>query len=84
MKLFENIINHKINTITDRELLNYANQFGISINQKQADLIAKYLRGRQINIFNSAERTTIIKEIARIAGPDTAREVNKLFLQFTK
>ncbi|OCA91131.1 tRNA methyltransferase [Bacillus sp. FJAT-27225] len=84
MKLFENIINHKINTITDKELLNYANQFGIAINQKQAGQIAEYLRGRQINIFDSAQRTAIIKEIAKIAGPDTAKEVNKLFLQFTK
>ncbi|RHW41039.1 DUF2624 domain-containing protein [Neobacillus notoginsengisoli] len=84
MKIFENIINHKINTITAGELLTYASQFGISINRSQAGKIAEYLRGRQVNIFDSSQRAAIIKEIAKIAGPETAKEVNKLFLQFTK
>ncbi|CEG27885.1 DUF2624 domain-containing protein [Bacillus sp. B-jedd] len=84
MKIFENIINHKINTISAGELLTYADQFGISINRAQAEKIAGYLRGRQVNIFESSQRATIIKEIAKIAGPDTAKEVNKLFIQFTK
>jgi Protein of unknown function (DUF2624) len=84
VKLFESIINHKINTISDDELLTYAQQFGISINRTQAKQIAGYLRGRQVNIFDSVQRAAIIKEIAKAAGPETAREVNKLFLQFTK
>ncbi|WP_053367160.1 DUF2624 domain-containing protein [Bacillus sp. FJAT-27245] len=83
MKIFENIINHKINTITTDELLNYAAQFEISINRSQATKIAAYLRGRHVNIFDSSQRATIIKEVAKISGPDTAREVNKLFLKFT-
>lgn len=84
MKIFENIINHKINTITAGELLTYADQFDISINRAQAEKIAEYLRGRHVNIFESTQRASIIKEIAKIAGPETAKEVNKLFLQFTK
>ncbi|WP_059171157.1 DUF2624 domain-containing protein [Bacillus sp. FJAT-27445] len=83
MKIFENIINHKINTITADELLNYAAEFSISINRSQAGKIAEYLRGKQVNIFDSAQRVAIIKEIAKIAGPETAKEVNKLFLKFT-
>ncbi|MDP4083491.1 MAG: DUF2624 domain-containing protein [Bacillota bacterium] len=84
MKIFENIINHKINTITADELLNYANQFHISVNRTQAKKIAEYLRGKQVNIFDPSERVVIIKEIAKVAGPQTAREVNKLFIQFSK
>ncbi|PLR72650.1 DUF2624 domain-containing protein [Bacillus sp. UMB0728] len=84
MKIFENIINHKVSTITTEELLKYAKQFQISINQTQAKQIANYLRGKQVNIFQDSERSKIIKEIAKIAGSDTAREVNKLFMQFTK
>ncbi|WP_409270677.1 DUF2624 domain-containing protein [Neobacillus sp. SCS-31] len=83
MKIFENIINHKINTITTDELLNYAAQFEIAISRSQASKIATYLRGSNVNIFDNAQRTAIIKEIAKISGPDTAREVNKLFLKFT-
>ena len=84
MKIFENIINHKIGTITGEELLKYGKQFQITITKQQANKIAEYLRGKQVNIFNDEERSKIVKEIARIAGPDTARAVNKLFIQFTK
>ena len=84
VKIFENIINHKINTITADELLNYANQFNIDVNRQQAKRIAEYLRGKKVNIFDVAERAKLVKEIAKVAGPATAREVNKLFIQFTK
>lgn len=84
MKIFENMINKKINSITSEELMKYANQFQISITKAQASKIAAYLRGKNVNIFNNSERIKLIKEIAKIAGPDTAKEINHLFLQFTK
>lgn len=84
MKIFENIINHKVSTITADELLKYGDQFNITISKQQAEKIASYLRGKQINIFDDNERTKLIKALAKIAGPETAREVNRLFLQFTK
>ncbi|WP_077213995.1 DUF2624 domain-containing protein [Bacillus dakarensis] len=84
MKIFENIINHKINTITGDELIKYGNQFQISITKSQANKIASYLRGRHVNIFNDTERAKLIKEIAKIAGPETAKSVNQIFIQFTK
>ena len=84
VKIFENIINHKINTITAEELISYANQFNIAINQQQSSKIAVYLRGKNVNIFDTSQRAQLVKQIAKIAGPETAREVNKLFVQFTK
>lgn len=84
MKIFENIINHKVSTITADELLKYGEQFQISISKEQANKIAAYLRGKRINIFDDSERTKLVKAIAKIAGPETAREVNRLFIQFTK
>ncbi len=84
VKIFENIINHKINTISADELLKYAEQFNISVNRQQARKIAEYLRGKNVNIFDDVVRARLVKEIAKLAGPETAREVNKLFMQFTK
>ncbi|GHH97019.1 DUF2624 domain-containing protein [Neobacillus kokaensis] len=84
MKIFESIINHKINTITADELLKYAKQFNIIVNKSQAKKIAEYLRGKNINIFNDQERSKLIREIAKSAGPQTAREVNKLFMELVK
>ncbi|MEH7120740.1 DUF2624 domain-containing protein [Neobacillus vireti] len=84
MKIFESIINHKINTITADELVKYANQFNITVSRQQAKKIAEYLRGKNINIFDSTQRAHLVKQIAKAAGPETAREVNNLLIQFTK
>ena len=84
MRIFANIINHKINSITPEELLRYANIFKISITESQASHIANYLRGKQVNIFDDRERAVLIKEIARTAGVETAKEVNRLFLELMK
>ncbi|MEH7074066.1 DUF2624 domain-containing protein [Neobacillus drentensis] len=84
MSIFQSIINHKINTITAEELLKYAEQFNISVSNQQAGKIAEYLRGKNVNIFDDSQRAQLVKEIAKTAGPTTAREVNKLFMQLTK
>ncbi|NMD71872.1 DUF2624 domain-containing protein [Bacillus sp. DNRA2] len=84
VKIFENIINYKLKTITRDELLKYANQFNVNLSKNQAELIAQYLRSTTLNIFNDTERAQVIKEIAKIAGPETAKEINKLFITFTK
>ncbi|MFB6465790.1 DUF2624 domain-containing protein [Cytobacillus sp. Hz8] len=84
MNIFENIINYKVSTITTEELLKYAKQFNITINRKAAEQLAQYLRDNKVNIFNDAERTKFIKEIAKKVGPETAKDVNRLFIQFTK
>lgn len=84
VKIFESIINHKINTITAQELIKYANQFNITVNNQQANKIAEYLRGKNINIFDTTQRAQLVKQIAKSAGPETAREVNKLLIEFTK
>lgn len=82
--IFQSIINHKMNTITAEELVKYAEQFNISVTRQQAGKIAEYLRGKNINIFDDSQRAQLVKEIAKAAGPATAREVNKLFIQLTK
>lgn len=84
VKIFESIINHKINTITAEELVKYANQFNITVSRGQAIKIAEYLRGKNINIFDNTQRAQLVKQIAKAAGPETAREVNNLLIQFTK
>lgn len=84
MRIFENIINHKINTITARELLKYGKQFQIAITKDEAEKITSILRGSHVNIFNDKERTTIIKKIEKIAGAEVAKGLEQLFINFTK
>lgn len=84
MKFLENIINMKINGITGKELLKYGKQFNIHVTEEQAEKVAQFLRGRNIDIFDDRDRTLVIKEIARITSPTTAKKVNQLFIQLTK
>ena len=82
MKYIEQLINMKLNTITGNDLLKYAEKVNIAVTKQQADQVAAFIRGKNFNLFNDHDRTTIIKEIAKIAGPKTARQVNDLFKMF--
>ncbi|MBW8348129.1 DUF2624 domain-containing protein [Bacillus sp. IITD106] len=84
MKFIQNMINMKINVITSEELLKYARQYNINVSKAQAEKIAAFLRGKNFDIFNDRTRSQIIREVAKIAGPTTAKEINKLFIQFTR
>lgn len=84
MSIFQNIINHKLNTMTADELLQYANQYQISLSRKEATQIADYVKGKKVNIFNDGERSQLIRELAKITNIHTAKEVNRLLSSFTK
>jgi len=84
VKFLENIINMKVNGITANELIKYGKQFDIHITKKQAEAISSFVRGKNFDIFNNRDRARIIKEIALVAGADTAKKVNQLFLKLTK
>ncbi|GIN73587.1 tRNA methyltransferase [Bacillus sp. J14TS2] len=83
MKLIKNMVNLKVNMITAEELLKYAKQFNFEVSRDEAEKVAAYLRGKNLDIFDDRTRSQIIREIAKIAGPKTAKELNKLFIQFT-
>jgi Protein of unknown function (DUF2624) len=84
MSIFQNIINHKLNTMTADELLQYADQYQISLSRKEASQIANYVKGKKVNIFNDGERSQLIRELAKITNIHTAKEVNRLLSSFTK
>lgn len=84
MQLIKNMVNYKVNMISAEELMKYAKQFEFQISPDQAHNIAHYLKGKNYDIFDNGTRTKIIREIAKIAGPQTARDLNKLFIEFTK
>jgi ribosomal protein L12E/L44/L45/RPP1/RPP2 len=83
MKLFETIINMKINRIQADELLSIAGQYGIELNRKQAEQICSVLIGKNINIFEEQQRKQVVAKIAQIAGTDTANKIESIFLQLT-
>ena len=84
MKLLQNVINHKINNITNEELLKYAKQYNISLTPQQATSIVANVKGKNINIFDDGQRSRLVKNLARLIGPAKAKEINQLFLQLIR
>lgn len=70
--------------MTADELLQYADQYQISLSRNEATRIANYIKGKKVNIFNDGERSQLIRELAKITNIHTAKEVNRLLSSFTK
>ncbi|WP_199880623.1 DUF2624 family protein [Bacillus massiliglaciei] len=83
MKLFEMMVNHKINHIQPDELLALARQHQVALTQDQAVKITKLLNGKNINIFHAGQRQQVINQIAAITGVDTARQIEMIFRKLT-
>ena len=83
MKLFEMMVNHKINQIRPDELLSLAKQHQISLTPKQAHDITALLAGKNINIFDIRQRQNVLGQITQVAGANTARAIETLFNNLT-
>lgn len=77
------IVLQRLNQITANDLLRYAKQYGVSLTSNQAVEVAKLMNGKNVNIFNDAERNRLLKQVEAITSKQTAQTVNDLFNQFT-
>ncbi|MFP3418415.1 DUF2624 domain-containing protein [Bacillus sp. SIMBA_154] len=83
MILIQKIVLQRLNQITANDLLRYAKQYGVSLTSTQAAEVAKLINGKNVNIFNDAERSRLLKQVEAITSKQTAQTVNDLFNQFT-
>ena len=83
MKLFEMMVNHKMNQIRPDELLSLARQHHVTLTPKQAEDISALLAGKNINIFDIRQRQNVLGQIAQVAGAGTARDIENLFNKLT-
>ncbi len=81
--LIQKIVLQRLNQITANDLLRYAKQYGVSLTSTQAAEVAKLMNGKNVNIFNDAERSRLLKQVEAITSKQTAQTVNDLFNQFT-
>ncbi|MCY9671443.1 DUF2624 domain-containing protein [Bacillus pumilus] len=83
MILIQKIVLQRLNQITANDLLRYAKQYSVSLTSNQAAEVAKLMNGKNVNIFNDAERSRLLKQVEAITSKQTAQTVNDLFNQFT-
>ncbi|MDT2045442.1 tRNA methyltransferase [Priestia aryabhattai] len=79
MKLVQQIVNKKVNSLTPNELLKYSKQYNVFITPEQAHTLVNVIRQKPVNIYNEAERRYLIKQIAQVTDRETAKKVNELF-----
>ncbi|MDQ0218287.1 DUF2624 domain-containing protein [Peribacillus cavernae] len=83
MKLFEMMINHKVNTITPNELLKLARQYDVDLKPDQARIVSKIVAGKNINVFNKTERLKALELVSAQTGLATSKELETIFNQLT-
>ena len=83
MKLFETIINMKLNRITTGELLSFSAQQGVTLSNSEAEQIVRLLKGKSINIFDETVRKELLVQIEQIVGSNRAKQIEQLFYSLT-
>lgn len=83
MKFMKGIINKKINNITLEELLKYSAEYQVPITPEQGVKIIQILKGYKIDIYNDTQRVEILKKVAQVTNPATAKKLNELFQNLT-
>ncbi|MDQ0244471.1 Mn-dependent DtxR family transcriptional regulator [Bacillus fengqiuensis] len=84
MKIFQQIVNHKINHLTVKELLKYSKEYKISLTDEQAQQLISLIKEKPVNIYDTNERHELIKKVARITNAQTAKKVQQLLQDLMK
>jgi hypothetical protein len=85
MNVFQQLVNKKIKSVTEKDLMNYGKNYHLSLTNDQAKKVIALLKTKQnLNIFNEKERKQLLREIAKATNLTIARQLNKLFTTFTK
>ncbi|KOO43895.1 DUF2624 domain-containing protein [Priestia koreensis] len=84
MRIFQQIINNKVNNISVKELLSFSKQYKVHLTEDQARKLVGIIRERPIDIYNTADRQDLLKKVARVTNYETAQKVQELFDQIAR
>ncbi|OEH93723.1 DUF2624 family protein [Bacillus solimangrovi] len=77
----QTLVNQKVKQLTTQELIQYANQYDISISKKEAENILSLVKKEQINIYDEAKLNKLLDKIRNIVSADAANKAEKLLTQ---
>ncbi|MGM7702020.1 DUF2624 family protein [Pseudalkalibacillus sp. Hm43] len=75
----QQMINHKLNTLSAEELIALASQYNIQLTNTQATQIVRILREEKIDVANVQQRDRIIKKIEAVTNPQVAQTIQTMF-----
>ncbi|OIJ16715.1 hypothetical protein BKP37_05655 [Anaerobacillus alkalilacustris] len=76
------MVNHKLNTLTKEELIQYAKQYQFKISNAQATKIIAILRSERIDVTNKAQRERILAKVKQQIDAKTEKQVNEMLKQY--
>ena len=82
MSIFiKSLVQNKLKQLSYLDLINYGEQYGFSLTQKEAQNIIIYLKSNQIDPFDENDRIKMFDELAQITDLNTARKAQQLFYE---
>ncbi len=80
----QQIVNHKINQITPKELVQLASSQGIRISRNEAQRVIQILRNEKFNITNKKQINRLLLKIKKEVNPAAMQQVERLFSTYYK
>lgn len=75
----QQMINHKLNTLSAEELIALGSQYNIQLTEAQATQIIRILRQEKIDVSDVKQRDRIIKKIEAVTSPQVAQTIQVMF-----
>jgi hypothetical protein len=80
----QQMVNHKIRTLTPNELISYAQTQNIQVTPTEAKKIIEILhQEKKIDIYNNRQHNDIIQKVEKSVSPKLAKKADELLKQFS-
>ncbi|MCF6137942.1 DUF2624 family protein [Pseudalkalibacillus berkeleyi] len=80
----QQMINHKLNTLSAEELIALGSQYNIQLTDAQAAQIIRILRQEKIDVSDVKQRDRIIKRIEAVTSPQVAQTIQVMFQSISR
>ncbi|WP_413380156.1 DUF2624 family protein [Alkalihalobacillus sp. 1P02AB] len=82
--IMQQLINHKVNSLSSTELLQLSQQYQIPLNEQQANQVIQIIRSEKINVANTEQIHRILNRLQTEIDPYVANVVQQLMQQFNQ
>lgn len=80
--MMKQIVNQKMQNLTPSSLIQLGKQYGFNLTQNQAQKIVHIIRNSDVDIFDSTQRTYLLKKISQQVSPELANHIQRVINQF--
>ncbi|KGA95919.1 hypothetical protein AJ85_15695 [Alkalihalobacillus alcalophilus ATCC 27647 = CGMCC 1.3604] len=82
--IMQQLVNHKVNSLSSTELLQLSEQYQIPLNEQQANKVIQILRTEKINVANTEQIHRILNRLQTEVDPYVSNVVQQLMQQFNQ